>query len=249
MNSLIPYILFFCIPLLTGVQVTAQCEPDANCVDLNKTGTFCPKNLPEVILGEPYDAVLTVIPPSEFEFEGARLDIAYIEIDSVRNFPPGVTYTVFAEKFYTDSAYCVLISGTPTQAGDFALELYVTPFIRYPLFGILKGPQVIDNTSVVLTVKDITGTDFAETKQFQVLQNVPNPFSQSTRIGFYTTVSDNIKLKVYNIAGELVHEESRLTAPGEHFFRFDGSDLLAGSYLYLVTSSSSYLTRKLIKTR
>jgi hypothetical protein len=249
MKRFIAYVLFFCIPLLTGIQVSAQCEPDTSCIDINKTGAFCPANLPDVILGEPYETVLTVIPPSEFEFGGNRLDIVYIEIDSVLNFPPGITYAVNAEKFYADTAYCVFISGTPTQAGKFTLKLYVTPYIKYPLLGILKGPQVIDNTSVVLTVKDVTSIDLVSTKQFQVLQNAPNPFSQSTRIGFYTPVKDNIDLKIYNIMGELIHEESRLVAPGDHFFRFDGSNLLAGSYLYLVTSGSSYLTRKLIKTR
>ena len=249
MKPFIPYILFFLLPLLTGIQVSAQCEPDANCVDPNNTGTFCPKNLPDVILGEPYEAVLTVIPPSEFVFEGVRLDIVYIVIDSVLNFPPGVTYSVSAEKFYTDSSYCVLISGTPEQAGEFTLKLYVTPYIRYPLFGILKGPQAVDNTSVVLTVKEVTGTDLPDARPFQVLQNAPNPFSQSTRIGFYTPVSDNVNLRIYSILGELIHEESRIVAPGEHFFQFDGSGLLAGSYLYRVTSGSSYTTRKLVKTR
>ena len=249
MKQFIPYILFFCIPLLTELQVSAQCEPDPNCIDINKNGAFCPKTLPEVILDEPYETVLTVIPPSEFEFEGNRLEIAYIEIDSVLNFPPGLTYTINAEKLYAGTAYCITISGTPTQEGEFALELYITPYINYPLFGILKGPQTIDNTSVVLTVNTVTSIDFSDTKQFQVLQNVPNPFSQSTRIRFYTPVTDKIDLKIYNILGELIHEESRLAAPGEHFFPFDGSELLPGSYLYHVTSSSSYQTRKFIKTR
>ena len=249
MKQFISYILFFCLPLLTGIQVSAQCEPYTGCIDINKTGAFCPDNLPDVFLGEPYEAVLTVIPPSEFEFEGIRLNIVYIEIDSVLNFPPGITYTVFEEKLYAGTAYCVLISGIPTQSGIFTLKIYATPYIKYPLFGILKGPQALDNTSVVLTVKEVTSTDFSDTKQFHVLQNVPNPFSQSTRIGFYTPVMDNINLKIYTILGELIHEELRLVAPGEHFFRFDGSELLPGSYLYLVTSSSSHLTRKLIKTR
>ncbi len=234
---------------MTGTQVSAQCEPDTSCTDINNAGAFCPETLPDVILGEPYETVLTVIPPSEFEFQGSLLKIAYIEIDSVLNFPPGITYSANAEKFYADTAYCVLISGTPTQTGIFSLELYVTPYIKHPLLGILKGPQAIDNTSVVLTVKDVTSTEFSDTKQFQVLQNVPNPFSQSTKIGFYTPVTDNINLKIYSIFGELVHEESRPANPGEHFFRFDGSELPAGTYLYRVKSGSSYVTRKLVKTR
>ena len=79
MKQFISYILFFSLPLLTGIQVSAQCEPDTSCIDINNTGAFCPENLPDVILGEPYEAVLTVIPPPEFEFEGINLEIAYIE--------------------------------------------------------------------------------------------------------------------------------------------------------------------------
>jgi hypothetical protein len=249
MKHFLHYFIFFCLPLLTGIQVSAQCEPDTSCTDVNNAGAFCPKILPDIILGEPYETVLTVIPPSEFEYEGNIFEIAYIEIDSVLNFPPGITYTPNAKRFYGDSAYCVLLSGTPTQKGIFTLKLYVTPYIRLPLFGIIKGPQTIDNTSVVLTVQDVTSTEFPVAKQFEVLQNAPNPFSQSTRIGFYTPVSDNISLKIYNILGKLIYEESRLVVPGEHSFQFDGSGLLEGSYLYLVTSSSSHQTRKLIKMR
>ncbi len=248
MKRFIPYI-FFCLQLLTGIQVSAQCEPDAGCTDNNNAGAFCPQKLPDVYLGEPYETVLTIIPPSEYEFEGTRLEIGYIEIDSVLNFPPGITYTTSANRLYADSAYCVLISGTATRKGEFNLNLYVTPYIKYPIFGTIKGPQTVDNTSVVLTVTDATPAEIPATKQFQVLQNIPNPFSQSTRIGFYTPVTDNINLKIYSISGELIHEESRLADPGEHFFRFNGSELLAGSYLYLVTSGSSHFTRKLIKTR
>ena len=249
MRPIIPLIVVSCILLLAGLQAFAQCEPDTTCLDVNETVAFCPKNLQEGIIDEPYEAVLTVVPPSEFELEGVRLEVAYLEIDSVTNFPPGITYTTNAERFYADSAYCVLISGTPTETGEFVLELYVTPYIRYPLLGVLKGSQVIDNTSIVLTVNNVTGFDHPNAKQFEVFQNVPNPFSQSTRIGFYSPVRDNIDFKIYNILGELIHEESRLVTPGEHFFRFDGSELLPGSYLYLVTSGSSSLTRKLIKTR
>jgi hypothetical protein len=248
-KQFLQYILFCCFPLLTGIQVSAQCEPDTSCTDITNTGAFCPKILPDIIINEPYETVLTVIPPSEFQFEANLLEIAYIEIDSVLNFPPGITYAANADRFYADSAYCVLLSGIPTQAGVFTLKLYITPYIRLPLFGIIKGPQAIDSTSVVLTVQDVTSTEFPHTKQFEVLQNVPNPFSQSTRIGFYTPISDNINLKIYSILGELIYEESRLVVPGEHFFRFDGSGLFAGSYLYLVTSSSSHQTKKLIKIR
>lgn len=249
MKEFIYYILFLSLPLLAGIQASAQCDPDTTCTDTNNEGAFCPDTLPNMNVGDPYEVVLTVIPPSGFEFEGNQLSIAYIEIDSVLNFPPGITYSPSAGRFYADTAYCVLISGTPTQTGTFPLNLYVTPYIEVPLFGIIKGPQTIDSTSVVLTVDNVTSSEFPIAEQFEVFQNVPNPFSQSTRIGFHTPTRDNIKLRVYSIIGELIYEESRQVLPGEHFFNFDGSGLLAGSYLYLVTSSSSHQAKKLIKSR
>ena len=249
MKKFIHYILLFCLPLLTAVQVSAQCEPDTTCVGVNNAGAFCPDVLPDMILNEPYETVITIVPPSKFDFEGTLLNIPYIEIDFVKNFPPGTTYSISADRFYADSAYCVLISGTPTQAGVFALELFITPYINVPPFGNIKGPQTIDKTSVVLTVQEATSAELPHTNQFQVLQNAPNPFSESTRIGFYSPVTDDINLKVYSYTGELIWEESHHVVPGEHYFRFDGSELLAGSYLYLVTSSSAHQTRKLIKTR
>jgi len=249
MKRIIPYILIFCFALLSAIQVLAQCEPDTTCLDVNEAVAFCPKVLPDGIIDEPYETVLTVVPPSEFELEGIRLNVEYLEIDSVTNFPPGITYATNAERFYADSAYCVLISGTPAATGEFTLRLYATPYIRYPLLGVLKGPQAIDNTSIVLSVNNVTGFDFSDTKKFEVFQNAPNPFTERTRIGFYSPVSDNVDLKIYNILGELIHEESRLVIPGEHFFRFDGSELLPGSYLYRVKSSTSHVTLKLVKTR
>lgn len=240
--------LFFCLALLTGKQVSAQCDPDSTCIDINNAGAFCPDTLPDMVLGEPYEIVLTVIPPSEFEYQGNMLSIAYIEIDSVKNFPPGITYAANAARFYSDSAYCVLISGTPTETGTFTLDLHVTPYIEIPLLGIIPGPPTVDNT-VDLTVQNVTSTDIPESRQFEVLQNVPNPFSQNTRIGFYTPSRDRISLKIYSIVGELMYEESREADPGEHFFNFNGSGLVSGTYLYRVTSGSSHQTKKLIKTR
>lgn len=243
------FLLMLTIPLLFGNRLNAQCQPDPLCADINEPGEFCPRILPDIVVGEPYEAVLTVIPPSEFEYEGNALELVYMEIDSVVNFPPGISYTANAEKLYADTSYCVLISGTPLAEGKFPLSIYISPYIRHPLTGMLKGPQVLDNTSVAVTVKDITGIDLSQTGKFHIFQNVPNPFRQSTRIGFYTPVNDNFKFKVYNILGELLYAESLQAPSGEHFFRFDGSSLPAGPYLYSISSSSSVITKKLIKAR
>ena len=82
----------------------------------------------------------------------------------------------------------------------------------------IAGPQIVDDTSVVMTVHETSGIDPYPMHEFRVLPNVPNPFSDVTRLGFYTPFDDRIELKVYNILGKLMHEEMQGSPPGEYLF-------------------------------
>ena len=242
---------FLFMVLTAGNQLYAQCEPDtANCKDTGNQGEFCPRTLPDATVNVPYEAVITVIPPSSFTLPPpyGLIEIEYIVIDSVKNIPEGITYQANADKFYADSAYCILISGTPTTEGEYALSLYVSPFINY-LETLIKGPQVVDDTSVVMAVHGASSLDPHSVKEFRVLNTVPNPFSEVTKMGFYTPFDDRIELKVFNILGELMHREVEGYPPGEHHFRFDGRELLPGTYFFRVSNRSGYHTGKFIKTR
>ncbi len=237
------------ISVFTGTEMSAQCEPDtANCKDTGDPGQICPRTLPEATVNITYDQVITVIPPGSAAINNIPIEIVYIEIDSVLNLPPGIDYYPNALQFYPDTAYCIQITGNPTEAGEFQLAIYVSPFID--IFGtITKGPPVVDDTSVVMVVHGPSGFDPYQVREFQVLQNIPNPFSEVTRIGFFTPFDDRIELKVYNILGELMHQENQGAPPGEHFFEFDGGDLLPGTYFYRVNNSSTFFTGKFIKTK
>jgi hypothetical protein len=112
--------------LLAGRILSAQCVPDTiNCVDTEGPGQFCPLNLPKAGLGVLYDEVVTVIPPASFEILGTELTILYIAIDSVKNIPPGISYFSNAEVLYPDTAYCIQLTGTPTQTGNYPLSIYI----------------------------------------------------------------------------------------------------------------------------
>ncbi len=230
-------------------EVAGQCEPDTvNCIDTGAPGQICPRNLPEATVSVPYDESITVLAPPSFEYQGTMIDVAYIIVDSVLNLPPGIEYWASAEQFYPDSAYCIQVSGIPEEEGEYALAIYVTPFVTY--FGTtIQGDQVVNDTSVVMTVHGTSGIDPFRVDDFQVLPIFPNPFSDVAKIGFHTPFDDRISLKVYNILGELMHEETEGYPPGEHFFRFDGSELLPGTYFYRITNSSQFHTGKFIKSR
>jgi len=235
--------------MVTGGILSAQCVPDTvNCVDTGDPGQFCPLNLPKAGLNVLYDEVVTIIAPGSFDLSGNIVTISYITIDSVKNLPPGLNYFPNADIFYPDTAYCIQLTGTPSQLGEFALAIYISPFI--PIGGNpTKFPQVVDDTSIVVTVVEVLGFDQNQISAFQVFQNAPNPFSDLTRLAFFTPHEDRIVLKVYNLLGVLIHQESKIVPMGEHYFEFDGSGLQSGTYFYRAESSKVYFTGKLIKSR
>ena len=232
--------------LFTGTALFGQCEPDtSNCEDTDEPGQICPRYLPDGQANSPYDEVITVIPPGEFNFGNITFNIDYILIDSIGNLPEGLFYAANAEKFYADSAYCVQIYGTPVKAGVDTLAIFISTYFT----GNPNPVPVVDDTSVVMTITEASGIDPGFYTEFHLLPNKPNPFSDRTTVGFFTPFDDRIELQVYNILGTLVHEEKAGFPPGEYNFDFDGYDLAPGTYFYRVTNHELYHTGKLIKTK
>ncbi len=249
MKRMVPMVAMAASMFFAASGVSAQCEPDTvNCKDTGLPGQICPQFLPEATTGEEYNASITVLPPGEFTYSGTTIPISYIVVDSVRNLPAGITYEASADIFYPDTAYCVLISGTPVTSGDYTLSIYVSVFINLGT-GPIKAAQILDDTSVVMTVLEPTGLEPDAAGDFRVIPTFPNPFPEVTRIGVYSPVDDRITLRVYNILGERMHEEYLQVSSGEHHFRFNGSSLRPGTYFYRITNSRQLYTGKFIKSR
>lgn len=246
MKSLISLTITF---LFTGTSLFGQCEPDTlNCEDVDEPGQICPMFLPEATVNAYYDEVVTVIPPSEYTLGNFTIYLDYLIVDSVGNLPEGISYAVNAEKFYAGTAYCVSIYGTPVQKGVDTMHIYVTPFLW--INGVSTPyTQVLNDSSVIMTVVDASGIDPNQFSDFQLLPNKPNPFSDVTSIGFYTPFDDRIELSVYNILGVLIHQEEMGVPPGEYNFEFNGQSLQPGTYFYKVNNQKQHQTGKFIKTK
>jgi hypothetical protein len=241
-------LLILALAIFSGMKLFAQCEPDtANCEDIGDPGQFCPLNLPQAGLNVLYDEVVTIIAPGTFQSDFGEVTIHFIEIDSVKNLPPGIDYFPNKDKFFPDTAYCIQLTGTPTQTGLFELSIHIGATIDF-LGNPLKIP-VVDDSSVVITVVEVLGVNPNQITEFQVFQNVPNPFSEVTRLSYYTPNQGQIELSVYNILGVLVHQETELAVPGKHHFNFNGSELQPGTYLYRVETGEDYFSGKFMKSR
>lgn len=250
MKRTLPLLFTITFALLSTIQLSGQCTPDPACEDPEGDGQYCPEVFPPVVRGENYDQTMTfILPAREYDVGGTIYTLDSVAVDSVNNIPPDMVYSSNSPGYAAGKAYCVQLSGMPTVAGTFPVAIYLRAFAT-PAGGTqVELPQYMDDTSVVITVNVPDGLDPWQADDFEVLPVAPNPFSEFTQMGFYTPNDDRIKLQVYNILGELMHEEAQGASPGEHRFEFNGSTLLPGTYFYRVTNSKRLYTGKFIKSR
>jgi hypothetical protein len=82
---------------------------------------------------------------------------------------------------------------------------------------------------------------------FNLAQNYPNPFNPTTTINFALPKSEQVKLSVYNINGELIANLiDNMMPAGNHKITFDASRLSSGVYIYTINTSSFSSSKKMV---
>ena len=84
-------------------------------------------------------------------------------------------------------------------------------------------------------------------EEYSLRQNYPNPFNPVTEITFSLPERTDVKLKVYNILGQvedvLVEEELRA---GKHTIKWDGSSAASGIYFYRIEANDFTSTKRMV---
>jgi hypothetical protein len=87
-------------------------------------------------------------------------------------------------------------------------------------------------------------------KQFNVNQNIPNPFNPSTTISFTMPEKGNVSIDIYNVAGQKVKTlVNCYMNAGEHSVRWDAKECSAGVYFYKVKAGKFERTMKMMLVR
>lgn len=226
----------------------SQCIPDTTCEDIGEPGQICPDSLPDGVLGVNFEHVVTILPPKTTIINNVPFSIVKILLDTITNLPPGLTYQSSAKEMYPDTAYCAIIQGTPTETGTYALTIKVIPFINYLGFPT-AGDTVVNDTSLSITIHATSNVESTNYSRFYGFQNRPNPFSDYTRIVCFCDKSCIVELKIFNLVGQVIHKEELYASKGKNLFKFDGSDLKSGTYLYTISNARGKYSGKLIKVR
>ena len=242
-------LLYIALILIKAGNSYSQCIPDTiTCRDTLIPGQICPEILPDGYLGITYNQSVTILPPSWAIFNDNPFAIAKIKIDTIINLPPGIVYELSALELYPDTAYCVLLSGIPSETGEFNISIQVVPYVLF-LDSIIEGPLVVNDTSVKITVYEPSKIKKMHADEFGVIIDGPNPFSESIKLGFMMDEFSPVQLHICNYLGLLVYSEWLNAKPGMNHFRFTGGDLAPGYYIYSIINKQVIHSGKLIKSR
>lgn len=87
-------------------------------------------------------------------------------------------------------------------------------------------------------------------QQFALYQNYPNPFSTSTRIGYYLPKPGNVHLTISDLQGHIVKEMQGMNmAAGRHSIDINNSLLSTGVYFYKLATDNFTETRRMTLAR
>jgi len=82
---------------------------------------------------------------------------------------------------------------------------------------------------------------------FKLYSNYPNPFNPYTKIRFYNSERNLVKIQVFDLTGkEIALIENKILASGNYEYEFKPENLSGGVYLYKVFYGENYKTGKMI---
>jgi hypothetical protein len=128
--------------------------------------------------------------------------------------------------------YASSLSKLLTTSSDF------TPMEAYGVDGSLLGIDIQFN---------ISADQLAETGYgFELYQNTPNPFTQSTNIGFELPYAAETTLIIRDISGRAITQISGSYNKGYNEMTLERGSLASGVYYYTLTTGEFTATRKMI---
>jgi hypothetical protein len=180
------------LPQLTQAQI---CTPDPNAPAV---GLF-PASVPAGCPGQPYSATLTLGVPSDT----LGFPVTNVVVDNITDLPPGITYACEPSNctFPGGTKGCIVLSGTPTTAGTYLIDVDFTVNSLLPLSGTLTDTLeiVIGYTGTIVANPASCGaTDGSATVDFTGSNGTP-PYSFVWSDGQTDSVATNLAAGAYTV--------------------------------------------------
>jgi hypothetical protein len=105
-----------------------------------------------------------------------------------------------------------------------------------------------ESMEVTLHFNRADGSVVPASSVYELYQNQPNPFNNSTLIGFHLPENKEVKISIFDAAGRLVVEKTQNFDKGYNEWTISGAELSTqGVYSYRVSTDDWTSTRKMVK--
>lgn len=237
--------------LLWNVNSFAQCTPDPGVTDPEGNGEMVPDTL-HAWEETPMNTTLSIICPATADIGGGSIAIHHITIKSITNKPAWMSYACNPGTCIYNAAQlqCALVTGTPPagSAATVQMEVIVDVYMNLGGVPVLASSDYNGGTLYLYIHPPASVSEYGE-NGFGLINPRPNPYTDETQIGCYTSGNEKVELQILDLVGNRIWSESMQTQAGENFFSFNGSGLRPGVYFYSVMNSrGDQLTRKLVKS-
>lgn len=141
-----------------------------------------------------------------------------------------------------------LTSGSGTLAVPIigALPITFPGDVTIPGFGsqaVPAAPGALDGGPYTMSTVGVQELNFSK---FDVIQNIPNPFSGNTTIKFSTPAAGTIEFTVFDMIGKRVYSENIQAQAKINSINFSAEKLVSGSYFYSLSNGTKIITKKMI---
>jgi hypothetical protein len=259
--------IYFLLGVMLSVSAMAQQNP---CTPLgtNQDSLFglwpdTTQNLPAADAGVYYETTVQLkTPTTAGEVPSVPIAISSYTIDSIAlietvGLPTGMSMACSeADCVYEgDTIGCVDLFGTTSDVGVHDLSFKIDGWATVPIIGTVislsgtpgVGYMFIDGYKLV--VNGSSDMHIVKADEFQLLQNVPNPFTQNTTIRYNLMNTERVSFEVYSLLGNRVYANTYEGVAGTNEIVFNASELSSGIYYYSLSNGSQTLTNKMLLQR
>lgn len=266
MNKSLP-VLFLLLILTTALQAQL-CEPDQIYAD-SASGVYPPPFEPDLtplggitdcaIIGQPFDFVINFVIGDTIKFGPLAFPLDSIRVTQVTGLPEGLNYACNPSvcSFPRNSLNCANIFGTPTAnntpgAHDLAIigEAFINgsplPFaLQFPDDDLAPGKYTIYVLSDDTEPCPATAVSEAYAGKMS-MSVVPSPASDRITVDLTSTIFGNFELRVMDLLGRVVMQQSVVVEHGRQAFNLDSSLLPNGLHFVLLQNRFGYLSEKFV---
>ncbi|HKR04815.1 MAG TPA: T9SS type A sorting domain-containing protein [Bacteroidia bacterium] len=243
-------VIFLFFIFINADRSFAQCTPNPNNTNLITPDTVT--NFVSGTVAIPYTQIVYLHPPSDTTVMIGTIPVTIDPVDSIvlnsiTNLPPGLSVACNPSNcnFLGGVSGCAKISGTPTTAGTYILNIIVTSYGKEATFGF-SVYQTDTIQSYHITINVNSGIPVYDQSNFQLIEFGPDPVQEKLTLKINSPKPVDADFSIFNILGKSVYNKSTSLKQGINTIDFNAKNISAGVYILTLKKEPYLLTRRFV---